>query len=124
MHLQLIIGEMHLQHQSLQHVGEEPYTCPGEGPALEYWFQYVYLLHDHHDHHHHHHLHPHHHHVHYHQHLEIALVRALLMAIWVSGDEKEESPESVIFRQRLQSYIKVVKILGQTLFSSFKGGSN
>ena len=31
--------------------------------------------------------------------LEMALVRALLMAIWVSG---EESPESVIFRQRLQ----------------------
>jgi len=36
--------------------------------------------------------------------LEIALVRALLMAIWVSGDEKEESPESVIFRQRFEEW--------------------
>ena len=54
--------------------------------------------------HHPHHPSPWHHHHPYQQdniNLEMALVRALLMASWVSGDENDDSPESVIFRHRL-----------------------
>ena len=52
------------------------------------------------------------------KHLEMALVRALLMASWVvsqqsslSGEEKEDSPESVIFRQRLEKKGKLTSTL-------------